>query len=507
MKPEIVTASPQELGILCDRYGQAGYRLVTMVATDERELRGSFVLRYFMVAGSENEILECQTVVPATDPSYASVTPFLPAADWYEREAFDLMGLQPTLHPNAEPLVLHGTRIMGAFPLRKDFLLQETLLPVQRPVHQANLDEGQFEVPVGPIHAGVIEPGHFRFRVHGEDVESMSAHLFYTHRGLEKRAQGMDLEEGIALAQQTCGVCSVSHALSYAQAVEALAQVEISPLAKLIRVVMGELERLYNHVGDIGNICAGIGFSFGVMQCGRLKETLQQLNDDVTGHRYLRGVIGVGGVLQTLSKGAREHIGIIVDQVNHELAPIVDAILSHEIVCDRFRNTGVLTQDVVRRLGVVGPAARASGVRRDVRIDHPYAGYETFALTVPIFASGDVMTRLEQRIAEYYVSAALVAEALQRLRDQQSDSVREALRAPIGKIRPYTYALGMSESPRGENVHFVMAGEDNTISRLRIRSASYANWPAVPYAVPGNIIADFPLINKSFELCYACCDR
>ena len=507
MKPEILSATPKELGTLCDRYGRAGYRLVTMVATDEREQSGAFFLRYFMADDGGSGVVECQTAIPATDPSYASVTPFLPAADWYEREAFDLMGVQPTTHPSSEPLVLHGTRVIGAFPLRKDFPLQGTLPPVQRPVYQANLDAGQFEVPVGPIHAGVIEPGHFRFRVQGEDVEAMSAHLFYTHRGLEKRAEGMDLEEGIALAQQTCGVCSVSHALSYAQAVEALAQVEVPPRANLIRVVAAELERLYNHVGDVGNICAGIGLSFGTMQCGRLKETLQQLNEDVTGHRYLRGVVGVGGVLLAFSRGMCEHVRVTVDRVSLELSAIVDAILSHEIACDRFRNTGVLAPDVVKKLGVVGPAARASGVRRDVRVDRPYAGYETFGVTVPVFGKGDVMARLEQRIAEYYVSAKLVAQALQRLHDLGEDADAATLRVSIGKIQPRTYALGMSESPRGENVHFVMAGEDNTISRLRIRSASYANWPAVPYAVPGNIIADFPLINKSFELCYACCDR
>lgn len=505
MRVEIM--KPEQVGLVCGRYATDGFRLQTMVGADERVQSGGFVLRYVFFHDERKEQVECRTFLPPDQPFYTSATPAVPAADWYEREAYDLLGLQPVGHPHPAPLALHGVRYEGAFPLRKDFPVDGVLPPVRRVLEQTILPDGYFEVPVGPIHAGVIEPGHFRFRMKGEEVESLTATLFYTHRGLEKRAEGMTLQEGIRLAEQACGVCSVSHGLSYAQAIESLAHMRIPERAKWIRVVLAEMERLYNHVGDIGNICAGIGFSFGAMQGGRLKEILQQLNDEVTGHRYLRGMIAVGGVSRDLDRGTGEHIRSVVSQVTQEFSGVVDVLLSHEITCDRFRNTGVLSLETVRQLGVVGPAARASGRKQDARADLPYAGYAEENIAVPTYPQGDVMARVEQRIAEAFTSAALIARVLHRLENVKPATDSSRLCAPIPSIEPYQYGIGVSESPRGENVHFVMAGQDGTIERLRIRSASYANWPAISHAAPGNIIADFPLINKSFELCYACCDR
>ncbi|PWI57416.1 NADH-quinone oxidoreductase subunit C [Sulfoacidibacillus thermotolerans] len=495
-----------ELVKACQRLMQTGFRLLTMIGTDERERTGHFILRYYFAADRTSQIALVTVRIPATDPTYPSVATIIPAASWYEREVYDLLGIQPIGHPDLRPLVLHGQRV-NAYPLRRDYPLLQSLPEVRRELQEPALDEGQFIVPVGPIHAGVIEPGHFRFLVAGENVESLDAQLFYTHRGLEKRAEGMHVAEAMALVEQTCGVCSVSHALSYAQAVEAVAQIQLAPQAIWIRTLLAELERLYNHVGDVGNLCAGIGFSFGTMQGARLKEQLQQLNDDVTGHRYLRGVIVVGGVAKTFSFAEIERIRVTTMQILQEIGEITDAILSDEIVCDRFNRTGVLDAQVVEQWSVVGPAARASGVVRDVRMNFPYAGYGELEFSVPTFQTGDVMARFQQRIAEIYESGKLIDQIIRRLLELVQTGDGTPLLTPLPSLVPGSFAIGISESARGENVHFVMVGENQTIYRLRIRSASYANWPAVPYAVPGNIIPDFPLINKSFELCYACCDR
>ncbi|MCY0876420.1 MAG: NADH-quinone oxidoreductase subunit C [Firmicutes bacterium] len=502
------TINPTQVGMTCAGYVEDGFRLQTMVAADERATKGVYTLRYLFFNDDERQGREVYTELSPDNPTFTSATPLVPAANWYEREAYDLLGLVPVGHPDPRPLILHGDRLAEVYPLRKDFPVDGVLPAVERTMTELHLPEGMFEVPVGPIHAGVIEPGHFRFQMRGETVHALSTTLFYTHRGLEKRAENMSLSDGLALVEQTCGVCSLSHALSYAQAVESLAQVAVPEQARYIRVVWAEMERLYNHIGDVGNICAGIGFSFGTMQAGRLKEYLQRLQARLTGHRYLRGVLKVGGVQQSLTADQSHQLMHGVQAIMAEFAEVADAILSHETACDRFRMTGVLSESAVRSWGAVGPTARASGVARDARLQQAHAAYaDLFPDTIPTFVQGDVMARLLQRIEETQISAKLIAQAISHLTTIRETSATTDLYTPLPSVEPYATGIGVSESPRGENVHFVMAGAHGQIERLRIRSASYANWPAVPEAVPGNLIADFPLINKSFELCYACCDR
>jgi len=511
-----MTCGPHEIAHLCQTYASQGFRLQTMIATDERQIRGAYVLRYVFIHDATCQGVVLETTVPHDSPHYTSVTAKVPAANWYEREAQDLLGLVPDGHPEPLPLVLHGELAAASnpYPLRKDVDRAVTLPPVSRSLSiqaRPQRPDGEFEVPVGPIHAGVIEPGHFRFHVRGEDVESVDVTLFYTHRGLEKCAEGLTFGEGLAVAEQACGVCSASHGAAFAQAVEAICDAQIPERAMWIRLLVLELERLYNHIGDVGNICAGIGFSFGVMQAGILKEKLQRHNALITGHRFLRNMIAIGGVARDVPSDVAVRTGHAVQETMSAFSDLVTVLLSHEIVCDRFRQTGILTADVVRQYGVIGPAARASGYLADARLTQPSGAYRDnevqAILEVPTFPEGDVMARVSQRIEETYISAKLIGLAVAKLHSLRTTASVAALTTPMVTPAPYQWALGVTESPRGENVHFVMAGPNGTIDRLRIRSASYANWPAVAKAVPGNIIADFPLINKSFELCYACCDR
>lgn len=509
----VMTCGPQEIAALCQTYASQGFRLQTMVATDERHVHGHYVVRYAFVHDATGHSVILETAVPPDSPHYASVTPTVPAANWYEREALDLLGLVPDGHPEPLPLMLHGESAasVNPYPLRKEVDRAVSLPPVSRSLSARAVPDGEFEVPVGPIHAGVIEPGHFRFHVRGEDVQSLDVTLFYTHRGLEKGAEGLTFVEALAVAEQTCGVCSASHGAAFAQAVEAICGAHIPERAMWIRLLVLELERLYNHIGDVGNICAGIGFSFGVMQAGILKEKLQRHNARLTGHRFLRNIMAIGGVARDVPSDLAAHTGHVVQETMSAFSGLVNVLLSHEIVCDRFRQTGILTLDVVRQYGVVGPAARASGFLADARLTQPSGAYSDkevqALLTVPTFPEGDVMARVSQRIEESSVSATLIGLAVVKLRSLPKADSDASLATPVVTPAPYKWALGVTESPRGENVHFVMTGPNGTIDRLRIRSASYANWPAVAKAVPGNIIADFPLINKSFELCYACCDR
>ena len=486
--------------VALDLQRSQGARLVQMLAADERPLDGSFRLYYVFQIGGDLEVLRAP-VDPAA-PEFPSITLEIPAAHWYEREIHDLFGLKPLGHPDLRPLVLHAGWPRDRYPLRKDFPLQEWPERVSEPefaFHGAE-GEGLAQVPVGPIHASVIEPGHFRLAALGESVIRLEAQLFYTHRGLEKRAEGMSLEQGLFLAERVCGACALSHATAYALATERLLGTTLPPRAVHLRTLALELERLYNHVGDVGNLCAGAAFAFGNSQGMRLKEHLMQLNDRVFGHRFLRGVVALGGLRRDLNAAAIADLAATLGRVEDDFRQVVEVMLSDGIFMDRVRRTGVLPTDVAEPLGVVGVAARASGIDVDLRRDMPYLAYGGLRFRVPVYQAGDVASRLQVRLVEAFESFELVRRLLETL---PAGPVRTALPPPPANAR----AIGWVESPRGADLHFLMTGPGGEIYRYMVRSASYPNWAAVPYSLPGNLVPDFPLINKSFELCYACLDR
>ncbi|MGZ8439048.1 MAG: hydrogenase large subunit, partial [Candidatus Limnocylindrales bacterium] len=361
--------------------------------------------------------------------------------------------------------------------------------------------EGVYQLPVGPIHAGVIEPGHFRFSAIGERVLHLDARLGFVHRGLEKLVEGRPFAGALPLVERACGVCTVTHALAYSQAVETLTGTTIPPRARWARVLLAELERLYNHVGDLGNICAGIGFQPAVSRLGWLKERLLRANDALTGHRYLTGVVGPGGLLVDLDPGGLAALPETLDSIGVELASAVRAIVRSEGVLGRFHGTGVVGADTAAALGALGVAARASGLGHDLRRDRPYAAYDELDVPLITASTGDVAARFHVRAQEATVSLRLIREAARRLPAGPIDTPLLATPA-VGDS-----ALAAVEGPRGASWVWLRAGADGTVDRLRLRSASFANWPVVVAAVPGNLVPDFPLINKSFELCYACSDR
>jgi len=478
------------------------YNLTAMFANDERSINGSFAI-YCIFAG-EGIFKGLKALLTSQDRlEFPSLTPNFPSAAWYEREIHDLFGLVPMGHPDLRPLVLHENWPLGLYPLRKDFSTDMLVLEADTPYPMNSVHgEGVFEVPVGPIHAGIIEPGHFRFSQSGEQIIHVDAKLFFTHRGIEKGVEGLSIKLAAYRAERICGACSVSHAMSYAQAIETMAFIHIPERADYIRGLLAELERLYNHVGDIGNLCAGVGFAVGTSHGSRLKELLMRLNETVTGNRFLRGMIIPGGVSCDITPEISQEIQKTLDMLGKEFAEMMGLLHHNSAFQERVSHTGILTWQAALDLDVVGVAARASGIDRDLRRDHAYSIYEQLKFTVPVQRGGDVDARL-------WIRAAEVEQSLQMIRRILIDmpSNQGTLTVPIPRIKPYSSGLGWSESARGSNLHWIMVGENNTIYRYVVRSASYANWPAVTVATPGNIIPDFPLINKSFELCYACLDR
>lgn len=475
-----------------------GYGLAALFASDERQLRGAFGVYALFFHPREQALTMLRLPLAAEPPSFPSLTALYPGAAWYEREIYDLFGLLPEGHPDLRPLVLHHDP--GCFPLRKDAPSNPSVPAGEAPPLPQASGEGLFETPVGPIHAGIIEPGHFRFTQAGETVLHLEARLFYTHRGVEKSLEGRTVRQALHGLERVCGACSVTHALAFCQAVESLCRLELPPRAALLRLVAGELERLYNHLGDLGNLCAGVGFHAGVSLGSRLKEDCQRWNERLTGHRFLRGWVVPGGLSRDLSAQEQRELLAFLLQLTTTAEEFLDLLDGHDALRQRTETTGILTHKAAADLGVVGPAGRASGLDVDLRRDLPYGAYRQLPPRVPVHKDGDVAARLWLRSEEVRDSLRLLCQALRQLPPGP-------VRLAVPDAPPAGGALGWAESPRGGEFVWLQTDAAGRIYRLFLRSASYPNWAAVPLTVPGNIIPDFPLINKSFELCYACLDR
>jgi len=490
--------------------GPRSMALATIVATDETAAPdGDLKVRYVFeptVPAAPDRFVTLLISVDAARPEVPSLTRTVPAANWHEREMHDLFGIVPVGHPDPRPLVVHDGWPQGVFPLRKAFdgSRRVPVEPAGEFPHLVAEGEGVFEIPVGPIHAGIIEPGHFRFTSVGETVLHLDARLFYTHRGLEKRMEGLSPLDAFYVAERICGVCSVAHGLGYCEALEQIAGVGAPPRARLIRGIALELERLYNHVGDVGNICAGASFHYGTATGLRLKERLQQMNERLAGNRFLRGLVVPGGVRLDLPDELLGILAVMLRDILAGLDGLMGRIEANASIVDRLDDTGVLQHRAALDLAVAGVAARSSAVDRDARRDHPHGAFADPGrpdLHVITASDGDAMARMTVRALEARESIRLVGELVRRL---EPGPLRVALAEPLpgGRI-----GISAIESARGEAVHWLRTDASGRVERYHLRSPSYHNWPAVALAAETAIVPDFPLVNKSFELCYSCTDR
>ncbi len=483
----------------------------TVVATDETAtLDGDLKVRYVFEParpGIDRFVTLLVSVDPAR-PEVPSLTTTVPAANWHEREMQDLFGIVPVGHPDPRPLVVHDGWPRGVFPLRKAFdgSRRVPVEPAAEFPHLVAEGEGVFEIPVGPIHAGIIEPGHFRFSSVGESVLHVDARLFYTHRGLEKRMEGLSPLDAFYVAERICGVCSVAHGVGYCEALEQIAGLAAPPRARLIRAIALELERIYNHVGDLGNVCAGAAFHYGTATGARMKERLQQMNERLAGNRFLRGLVVPGGVGFDLPDELLVDLTATLRDTLAALDGLMKRIEGNPSVVDRLDDTGLLTHQAAVDLAVAGVAARASGVDRDARRDHPHAAFadlDPSDLHVVTLAEGDTMARVTVRALEARESIRLVDEFIRRLKLGPGPlAVTLPEQLPGGRI-----GISAIESARGEAIHWLRTDDEGRVERYHLRSPSYQNWPAVALAAETAIVPDFPLVNKSFELCYSCTDR
>jgi len=466
---------------------EGGYRLALVSARHD----GAFIeVVYLFVEGPPDQRIELRVLLDIRQPRLPSIAHLSYPAGRFEREMADLFGVQPVGHPQLRRLVLHQHWPLGWHPMRNDAGPQPpmNLDADSFPFAQVEGD-GIYEIPVGPVHAGVIEPGHFRFWVLGETIVRMKARLWFVHKGIERLFEGQDLAFALNLSEKISGDSAVAHSLAFAQAVEEALGMEVGQRTHELRAVLLELERLYNHVADVGALCNDVGFGFANAHALTLRERLLTLNDSVTGHRLLRGGVHYGGArLRALP--TKEDLDDIATQF-HEL---VDLAHSNSIVMDRFTGTGVLSIDQARDLGVLGVVARAAGLNDDARVSHPFVGMPASFRTASR-DGGDVLARFEVRCDEVDASLRLLADLVAR--EGPLDVFGDEVELREG------HGSGIVEGWRGAVVHRVDFGPDGALRRVKIVDPSFFAWPALPLALTDTIVPDFPLVNKSFNLSYA----
>jgi Ni,Fe-hydrogenase III large subunit/Ni,Fe-hydrogenase III component G len=475
--------------------------LKLITATDERKEQGCFKIWYIFGKPKENVFVIPYIRLKETF-EFPSLTPTIHQAWNHERKIRSFFGLIPIGHPDSRPIILHENWPAEKYPLRKDFEWNTRPEMAQGTYSfQKITGEGIYEIPVGPVHAGIIEPGHFRFSVAGEEIMLLEPRLGFTHKGSEKLFEQLPLNDKIRLSEKLSGDSSFSHSLAFCQTLEQLASISVTRRAEYLRLIFAELERLANHFGDIGAIMLDTGFNFGGSHGTRLREMIMRINERLTGSRFLRGVNLPGGVTRDIDKSDVILIAKELEKIEEDFSEIVEIAEGSASLLNRMKSTGVLQMDVAKDHGAVGVAARAVGIMRDARIDFPYAAYKELGFnSIDTEKDGDVYARFSVRVKEVYSSISIIKKALHAFPD---GPIRNSCDLDSIVLAKNAFSIGIVEGWRGDIVYFVTTDEQGNISRVAPRDPSFVNWSLLEYAGPGNIVPDFPLINKSFNLSYS----
>lgn len=486
--------------IVSNLHDHKNVSLKLITATDERETNGCFKVWYIFDVPGEDFFVIFYIQLKNTE-EFPSLVSVFPEAGNYERKIQTFFGLTPIGHPDLRPIILHENWPTDIFPLRKDFHWKTQCPPADNKAYQFHgVDgEGIYEIPVGPIHAGIIEPGHFRFSVAGEEIVLLEARLGFVHKGIEKLFECLSLDRMVHLSEKISGDSSFSHSLAFCQTVEQLGNISLTKRALYLRVIYAELERLANHFGDIGAIMIDTGFNFGGAQGARLREMIMQINERLTGSRFLRGVNFVGGVSKDIENKEKKKLFVDLENINKDFLEIIEIAENSASLLNRLKGTGVLSYEIAQKHGVVGVAAKAVGISSDVRFSHPYVAYKELGFDEIVREkNGDVYARFMVRIREAHASIKIIQHALETL-------PKESLHVQNLHISLQKNACAVSvvEGWRGEILYFITTNEHGLISRVAPRDPSFINWAVLGDAGLGNVVPDFPLINKSFNLSYS----
>jgi Ni,Fe-hydrogenase III large subunit/Ni,Fe-hydrogenase III component G len=448
----------------------------------------------------QGEYVLLRTIISGSNPELPSQATVYPAANRSERHTQDMFGIKFTGHPDNRRWIRHQAWIETNYPLRKDFTVQGTPVGVTPPdMHYPFIKAhgaGVYEIPVGPVHAGIIEPGHFRFQAVGELILNLEERLGYVHKGIEKIAEGRTPESLARLAGRVSGDTSVGHCWAACMAMEQAAGIKIPPRAALIRGILAERERIANHLGDMGAICNDVAFVFAQMQFTRLRELWLRTNAKVFGHRLLMDQIVPGGVACDLSDDFSMLIKKGIAELRAELTEVIQALDLNTSLEDRLYTAGFLSEETAAAFGTVGYVGRASGQDFDVRRDAPYAPYNQVTVKVAVENQGDIASRFWVRYKEIRAALRLIENFIDRLEEGE---LRSAWKMPSAGSE----GLGIVEGWRGEIICHVRFDTDNNISRFYPRDPSQLNWPALEKLVLNNIVPDFPVCNKSVNGSYS----
>lgn len=468
--------------------------VMMLFAADERAKTGKFIISCVFVDYKKSRWVRVSMDIAQEDPWFDSLAKAMHSAALFEREIYEMFGIEPKGNPDLRRLNLHDeVWPPGNFPLRKDFKFSHAQGIGEYKFSKVE-GEGIFEVPVGPVHAGIIGPGHFRFSSAGEPIINLEIRLGFTHRGIEKLFEGKDLNDALRLAERVSGDSAFAHSLSFVRAAEKICGIDAGRRVDYLRGIFLELERMYNHVNDIGGMAVDVGFSFPAAYAAIIKEAILSLNEKISGSRYLKGVNICVGQSKDLDENARQALADSIEKILRDFKELVKILDSSVSFMDRVDTTGSLKRKTAEDLGIVGLAARACGIPTDLRKYFPGI-YRQAQFQMALEQSGDCLARFRLRVREFEESARLIGVFLSRMDGEKNDIAQASFKQGS--------ALGYVEGWRGPVLYWLKTDERGLIERCKIVDASYHNWQGLSYAVLGNIIPDFPLCNKSFDLSYS----
>ena len=476
--------SPDDFAVsVCDAL-RNGWRLVSFFGMSEGV--DHVCLLAILAEDRTGRLVATSALVGA---EYPALSAQCAQAERFEGEIAEQCGITPRGHPALKPLRRHPPdHAPTDFAVR---MVDAEAYPFSRIT-----GEDVHEVAVGPVHAGIIEPGHFRFEAYGEEVLSLEIMLGYQHRGVERLLETRDRARAVLVAESIAGDTVIGHAEAFCGALEALARSQKTPRAQAIRGIALEMERLANHIGDLGAMAADVAYQPAAAYLGRLRGECLNLLMTLSGNRYGRGLVRPGGVGFDIPEQMVAEMQDRLAQLHEELAAVLDLMFDNASVQARFEGVGVVPRATCEERGFVGVVARACEVARDVRHDHPFGLFRFAHVPVTTAWAGDVLARALVRRLEIQRSLDFVIEQLGAL-------PRGAVRVQSGALRPHELAVAMTEGWRGEIVHVIVTDADGSIRRCKVTDPSFHNWPALALAMPGNQISDFPVCNKSFNLSYA----
>jgi len=471
-----------------------------IIGVDAREIDGSFHNIYVFSLDELKKYVLVRVMLEGSDPKVPSITPLIKGADWSEREIRDLLGIKFINHPDPRKLIVPESWHDGVFPLRKEVSYKLRAHGPYEP-YQPRRSEDVIALPYGPYHPLLHEPEYFELHVKGETVIDIEYRGFHVHRGIEKLGEArLTINQIPFVAERICGICGYVHSVCYCQVIEGAAGIEVPERALYIRSLILEIERIHSHLLWLGVACHVLGFDTGFMHAWRIREPVMHLAELLTGNRKTYGINLVGGVRRDLKEEHIDKVIKVLNEVKEGYTKFINYLTGVREVIKRLEGSGLLPRTEAISYGVVGPVARASALKRDVRVDHPYAAYKDVYFKVPVYNDCDNMARLMVRVEEVFESIDIIKQLLDKL-------PKGPILAENVEVAEYREGFSAVEAPRGEDVHYVMTGKYSRVYRWKVRAPSYSNIPALKVMLHECPLSDAPLTIASIDPCFSCTDR